>query len=160
MMPLFEAISNSMDSIEQKRRGVTKGHIRIQLVSRADLVQQSEDYSLAVDGFDVVDDGVGFTPENLASFGEAYTLSKATTGGKGVGRFTFLKVFRRTTIDSVDPLLWTLQCHTERYSRCRKQSRDMRRSLSGEWWGCSFGAHIGAAVEGVWLFDLGDAMLD
>jgi hypothetical protein len=101
MMPLFEAISNSMDSIEQKRRGVTKGHIRIQLVSRADLLQQSEDYSLAVDGFDVVDDGVGFTPENLASFGEAYTLSKATTGGKGVGRFTFLKVFRRTTIDSV-----------------------------------------------------------
>lgn len=39
----------------------------------------------------ISDDGVGFNDGNLASFKEAHTLSKVKVGGKGVGRFTFLK---------------------------------------------------------------------
>ncbi len=54
-----------------------------------------------MDGFDVIDDGVGFNDKNLTSFQEAHTLSKVRVGGRGVGRFTFLKVFSSVHIRSV-----------------------------------------------------------
>jgi hypothetical protein len=93
MMPLFEAISNSIDAIEEHGDGFRHHLVRIRLVSTHDLAHQSGDEELVLDGFDISDDGVGFDDGNLASFQEAHTLSKVKVGGKGVGRFTFLKVF-------------------------------------------------------------------
>jgi hypothetical protein len=103
VMPLFEAISNAMDAIEQKGRGIsyTCGTVRIRLIPIVDLAEQAGDKTLVVDGIEVTDDGIGFNDANMASFGEAYTLSKVQVGGKGVGRFTFLKVFSSVSIRSV-----------------------------------------------------------
>ena len=101
LMPLFEAISNAMDAIEDKHGSPAAGSIKVKLLSSEDLVQEAGDDTLLVDGFEVIDDGVGFNEVNIASFGEAYTLSKVKLGGKGVGRFTFLKVFGRCEIQSV-----------------------------------------------------------
>lgn len=101
MMPLFEAISNSIDAIEEHGDGFLNHSIRIQLVATYDLAHQGGDETLVLDGFDIYDDGVGFNDENLASFKEAHTLSKVKVGGKGVGRFTFLKVFSSVHIRSV-----------------------------------------------------------
>lgn len=101
VMPLFEAISNAMDAIEEKQGGPTGGSIVIRLLVANDLVRQSGDKTPVIDGFEVIDDGVGFHDDNLRSFGEAYTLTKASIGGKGVGRFTFLKVFSSCEISSV-----------------------------------------------------------
>ena len=101
MMPLFEAISNAIDAIEEHKDGFPKHTIRIRLVAAHDLAHQGGDDALVLDGFDINDDGVGFDDGNLASFKEAHTLSKVKVGGKGVGRFTFLKVFSRVHIRSV-----------------------------------------------------------
>lgn len=101
MMPLFEAISNSIDAIEEHGDGFRHHLVRIRLVSTHDLAHQSGDEELVLDGFDISDDGVGFDDGNLASFQEAHTLSKVKVGGKGVGRFTFLKVFSSVHIRSV-----------------------------------------------------------
>lgn len=101
MMPLFEAISNSIDAIEEHGDGFRNHSIRIRLLTSNDLAHQAGDGTLVVDGFDVVDDGVGFNDKNLASFQEAHTLSKVKVGGRGVGRFTFLKVFSAVHIRSV-----------------------------------------------------------
>ena len=101
MMPLFEAISNAIDSIEEHREGFINHTIRIRLVAAHDLAHQGGDETLTIDGFDITDDGVGFNDVNLASFQEAHTLSKVKVGGKGVGRFTFLKVFSTVHVRSV-----------------------------------------------------------
>jgi hypothetical protein len=103
MMPLFEAVSNAIDAIQEngKGAGVSSGTVRIRLLEGSDLARQAGDDALVLDGFEVSDDGVGFNDSNMASFGEAYTRSKVKVGGKGVGRFTFLKVFSSVTIRSV-----------------------------------------------------------
>jgi len=101
MMPLFEAISNAIDAIEEHGDGFSYHSIRIRLVSTHDLAHQGGDEVLVLDGFDISDDGIGFDDGNLASFQEAHTLSKVKVGGKGVGRFTFLKVFSNVHIRSV-----------------------------------------------------------
>lgn len=101
LMPLYEAISNAVDAIEEHQDGFINHSIRIRLVAAKDLAQQAGDGTLVVDGFDVIDDGIGFNDKNLASFQEAHTLSKVKVGGRGVGRFTFLKVFSSVHIRSV-----------------------------------------------------------
>ena len=101
MMPLFEAISNAIDAIEEHKDGFLKHSVRIRLVATHDLAHQGGDDALVLDGFDISDDGVGFDDGNLASFKEAHTLAKVKVGGKGVGRFTFLKVFSSVRIRSV-----------------------------------------------------------
>lgn len=101
MMPLFEAISNAIDAIEEHKDGFRKHSIFIRLVAVHDLAHQGGDQALILDGFDIRDDGVGFDDGNLAAFKEAHTLSKIKVGGKGVGRFTFLKVFSSVHIRSV-----------------------------------------------------------
>jgi hypothetical protein len=101
MMPLFEAISNAIDAIEEHKNGFINHSIRIRLIASHDLAHQGGDELLIFDGFELTDDGVGFDDENLASFKEAHTLSKVKVGGKGVGRFTYLKVFSNVHIRSV-----------------------------------------------------------
>lgn len=100
MMPLFEAISNSIDAIAEHNNGTLNHLIRIRLIEKNDLAYQGGAAPI-LDGFDIIDDGVGFDDLHMASFNEAYTLSKIKIGGKGVGRFTFLKVFSDVHIRSV-----------------------------------------------------------
>lgn len=100
MMPLFEAVSNAMDAIADSGNGLTQGRIDIRLSRRNDLAAQSSNELQPIDGFSVEDDGVGFDDVHLESFREAYTQAKVKTGGKGVGRFTYLKVFRSVGIKS------------------------------------------------------------
>lgn len=99
MMPLFEAVSNSMDAIADAGNGLTAGNIDIQLIRRTDLGSKSDELPL-INSVTVTDDGVGFNEENLKSFEEAYTQAKVKLGGKGVGRFTYLKVFNKIQIKS------------------------------------------------------------
>ncbi len=100
-MPLFEAISNAIDAIDEHKDGFLNHAIRIRLVATHYLAHQGGDEVLVLDGFDISDDGVGFDDRNLASSQEAHTSSKVKVGGKGVGRFTFLKVFSNVHIRSV-----------------------------------------------------------
>lgn len=100
-MPLFEAISNAIDAIGERKIGMLKGNIQVRLVYAHDLVQQAGDSTPIIDGFDVADNGIGFDDAQLKSFEEAYTLAKIKVGGRGVGRFTFLKTFSDVSVHSI-----------------------------------------------------------
>ena len=64
------------------------------------------------DGFSITDNGDGFNKENRDSFLEYYTDHKLELGCKGVGRFTWLKVFGDVKIESyVEEKLVTSHFH-------------------------------------------------
>jgi hypothetical protein len=51
-------------------------------------------------GFRVTDNGIGLDDDNFDSFNTAFSAHKFRTGGKGLGRFTWLKAFERAEIES------------------------------------------------------------
>lgn len=93
VMPLYEAVSNAMDAIADRTSTLTDGRIDIHLLRKEDLAASGSDELQPIDGVRVVDDGIGFDDQHLASFRQAYTEHKLKSGGKGLGRFTYLKVF-------------------------------------------------------------------
>ena len=105
LMPLFEALVNSIQAIEDRFQGkYDEGKIRV-IIKRA--AQQELDFKDGtrrepkILGFQVLDNGIGFNDENLASFKLMASKQKAARGGKGIGRFTWLKAFDDVRISSV-----------------------------------------------------------
>jgi len=105
VMPLFEAVVNSIDSLKEVKADVDK---RIDIEVIRDLSQPSfqfkdNDNYLAdpVIGFKVHDNGVGFTEDNFDSFCTFDSQQKLSLGGKGIGRLIWLKAFSTVKIDSI-----------------------------------------------------------
>ena len=105
LMPLFEALVNSIQAIEDRfQGGYDDGEIKV-VIKRA--AQREFDFKDGtrrepmILGFQVIDNGIGFTDENLASFKLMASKQKAARGGKGIGRFTWLKAFEEVTVSSV-----------------------------------------------------------
>jgi len=96
LFPLFEAVVNSFHSISMAGRG-KEGRIEVR-VERAPNLFDGE--LGTVTGFEIEDNGQGFTDANVASFERSESLHKVKLGGKGVGRFVWLKVFRQVSIES------------------------------------------------------------
>lgn len=100
LLPLYESIVNSVQAIEDVKDG--RGQIEIVVVRDDNHLFQDQDRSLGeIVGFDVSDNGIGFTDENFHAFETADTTFKADRGGKGVGRFLWLVAFNRVEIESV-----------------------------------------------------------
>lgn len=100
LLPLFEAIVNSIDAIEDG--SVKNGNIEISI--NRDITQGQllgEDNLRPVVGFTIEDNGIGFNDKNFESFQTADTLIKISRGGRGIGRFLWLKAFSSVTISSV-----------------------------------------------------------
>src|SRR5205823_2366037 len=93
LSPLFEAIVNSIQAVEPRGKA---GQIDV-YVERDDTnpsLRGLDAKSIALDPvrtFRVVDDGLGFTEENMVSFETSDSRHKADIGGKGVGRLLWLK---------------------------------------------------------------------
>ncbi len=103
LYPLFEAISNSIDAIEERK--IKDGGIIITLerLPQGLLDEKNEEYRelLPINSIFVEDNGVGFNEANFAAFSELNTVWKKTKGGKGIGRVVWLKVFDHAEIQSV-----------------------------------------------------------
>jgi len=99
IMALFEAISNSIQSIEDAK--IDNGLILIELIRRKSLFDGQEDSILPIDSIRVTDNGIGFIEDNFTSFLSSDSTYKLTRGGKGIGRFSWLKVFDHVSIESV-----------------------------------------------------------
>ena len=98
-MPLFEAIVNSIQAIEDT--GEKPGHIDVEIVrDAANLFSETERNHADVSGFIVTDNGVGFDEANFGAFNMSDTTFKAARGGKGIGRFTWLAAFDSAEVDS------------------------------------------------------------
>jgi len=111
LLPLFEAIINSVHAIED-REDLEKGTIKVNII-RADDIETSlgdhidddalvkSDREKKIVGFEIEDNGVGFNDDNFKSFNTADSTYKLHRGGKGIGRFLWLKAFDKVEIESV-----------------------------------------------------------
>lgn len=93
LIPLFEAIQNSIHAIvaEHRSKAFTKGKIEIH-------VERTEAESFT---FIITDNGMGLTKANFESFQTLDSDYKLEIGGKGVGRITWVKVFEEVEVSSV-----------------------------------------------------------
>ena len=94
--PVVDVIVNAIEAIEAKKE--TEGEITI-LVRRSKQVEL-DGSTPAVEGFEITDNGIGFTDENTESFDTLYSDQKIAVGGKGFGRFVCLKYFENVSVDS------------------------------------------------------------
>ena len=108
LLPLFEAVVNSIQAIEDRfRTGVdvtNRGEINIH-IHRYDSQPQMElspgrRPERPITSFEIIDNGVGFNDENWSSFQELDFTRKTQRGCRGVGRLTWLKAFSKVHIES------------------------------------------------------------
>ena len=94
--PIIEVIVNAIQAIESA--GISNGSVEV-VVKRDRQLDLIEGLS-EIDGFDVIDNGIGFNDENRESFDTLYSAHKISEGGKGFGRFTCLKYFEDMKVES------------------------------------------------------------
>ena len=100
LLPLLEAVVNSIHSIEDS--GVINGYIDISILREGGQTGFVDNGNLAqINGFSILDNGVGFNSHNFNSFSTSDSLYKRSRGSKGVGRFLWLKAFTTVFIESV-----------------------------------------------------------
>lgn len=95
LIPLFEAITNSIQSV-QDRFGEDcekKCDIEVQILQGENRDTHS---------FKIIDSGIGLNEQNFESFRTYDSKLKVTRGGKGAGRRTWLKVFEEVDGSSQD----------------------------------------------------------
>jgi hypothetical protein len=98
LLPLFEAVMNSIQSIRDAKRSAGSGRVLIEIERDSDLFSSDTAY---ITSFTVTDNGIGLDDTNFDSFNTAYSDHKESMGGKGLGRFTWLKAFESAEIKSV-----------------------------------------------------------
>lgn len=99
LLPLFEAIANSLDSIEEA--GALPGSFIKIGVDREEEMDMGQKPLGRVLGFRVYDNGIGFIEDNFNSFETSDSLLKQQRGGKGLGRLLWLKAFSSVRVESV-----------------------------------------------------------
>lgn len=99
ILPVFEAVINSIQA------NISSGDASIELhiSRRKDQPELVSDDTLLpdIENFTIIDNGSGFNTENYQSFNTSDSTNKYDIGGKGVGRFLWLKAFENAEIDSV-----------------------------------------------------------
>lgn len=100
LLPLFEAIVNSIHSIQRLK--ISNGVIDISFYrdnTQTDLFEDGVNINPIKD-FIIKDNGEGFNETNYTSFKSANSILKLDIGGQGVGRFIWLKAFKKASIES------------------------------------------------------------
>lgn len=109
LMPLFEAVVNSIHSIEDTEIEMTKGKIVVEVIRdpQGNLDLEEEDKKRRgptalndIIGFKITDNGIGFNNDNFESFETLDSEHKIDRGCRGVGRLLWLKAFDRVQIIS------------------------------------------------------------
>lgn len=100
LIPLYEAIVNSINAIDERKQkqGFFQGKVEIEIIRERTLFSAEDKHT--INGFCIKDNGIGFDEKNMSSFMEADSEYKRAIGGKGVGRFSWLKAFSSVQIVS------------------------------------------------------------
>jgi hypothetical protein len=97
-LPLFEAIMNSFQAIRHANRVQGSGRILIEIKRENSLLGKDE---VPIHSIRITDNGIGMDDDNFDSFNTSFSPHKEHEGGKGLGRFTWLKAFERVEVDTV-----------------------------------------------------------
>lgn len=100
LTPIIEAVCNSIDAIDSSR---TDGKIDIVIKRDSQMSMDLGNGKVMSDiiGVDVIDNGEGFTAANRESFDTYRSGLKSSKGGKGFGRFMYLKYFNHVEVESI-----------------------------------------------------------
>lgn len=104
LIPLYEAVVNAIHAIEERHTedySFSNGKVTIEILRSAQLALSNTIEVLPIEGFRITDNGIGFNERNMNSFLESDSTYKAEIGGKGVGRFSWLKTFSSVFISSI-----------------------------------------------------------
>lgn len=103
LLPLFEAVVNSIYAIEERQKIESfQGRIDIHIMRVPQEVLEGVDKSInEITGFVISDNGIGFDENNMRSFLQSDSTYRADKGGKGIGRFSWLKAFEHASIESI-----------------------------------------------------------
>lgn len=96
--PIIEAVTNSIDAINESEK--TDGRIDITIEREVLLPNITTDELPDIISIQVSDNGVGFNEKNRESFDTIYSPKKKAIGGKGFGRFFYLKHFSSAAVES------------------------------------------------------------
>lgn len=107
MVPLFEAVVNSIQSLEDvpKSEGFEPGiKIIVRRVPQPALLSEAEKVGRVpqekITGFEIIDNGIGFDDKNFQSFKTLDSVQKSSRGCKGIGRMSWLKAFEYVEVMS------------------------------------------------------------
>jgi hypothetical protein len=102
LLPVFEAVVNSIHSLEEKGNLAKNGEIIIQVLrSTQSKLNLNDEKNLGeVTGFIITDNGIGFNDENMNSFETLDSDHKIEKGCRGVGRLLWLKAFDKVEVES------------------------------------------------------------
>ena len=103
LMPLFEAVGNSIHAIEDSGHSSSASEISVFIhrVPQQDLQVEGPQRITDVIGLTIEDNGIGFDNDNFESFRTLDTEHKVERGGRGIGRLLWIKCFERVSVDSV-----------------------------------------------------------
>lgn len=102
LYPFYETVVNSIQAVSETNVPLSQGKIRVTI--ERDTTQQSlfEQYSAyPISCVTIEDNGIGFNKSNIDSFSKAHSTKKLSLGGKGLGRFAVLSVFKNISVESV-----------------------------------------------------------
>lgn len=99
LTPIIEAVCNSMDALNNRENGIID--IIVKRESQEALEFDSSKTLADIVAVDIYDNGIGFTDQNRESFDTYKSGYKANNGGKGFGRFMYLKYFNTVSVESV-----------------------------------------------------------
>ena len=92
--PIVEAVVNSIEAIGNKQKG------KIEIIVHRELTLNFDDAKPYIISVQIIDNGAGFNITNRDSFDTYLSATKIDTGGKGFGRFMYLKYFHDVIINS------------------------------------------------------------
>lgn len=96
--PIIEAITNAIDAID--KTGRADGKIDIKIHRTPQLLSEKDGKPSDPVSVEVSDNGIGFDKKNRDSFDTIYSQLKKSIGGKGFGRFFYLRHFSDAQIRS------------------------------------------------------------
>lgn len=101
LLPLFEAVVNSIHAIQEADNKDGRIHITVERAAGQARIIAELGTLAPITAFIIEDNGIGFDDENFESFDTSYTDHKASRGGKGIGRISWLKAFKKVEVKSV-----------------------------------------------------------
>jgi hypothetical protein len=99
LVPVFEAVVNSIQATNKGQ----KAELIVKAIRQdtQEVLNDEDNKFEQIESFEILDYGQGFNAANYQSFKTAESTYKSSLGCKGVGRFTWLKAFKTSRVESV-----------------------------------------------------------